>query len=162
MLADKRSSSKRIDEVDVRLILQEIDRWRHGSLGSELTWAVLEKFSGFSRQSLHARPEIKAAYQEAKIALRSGLAKTRVEAVANNEALQTELDRLKLQLAVYEEREAKWRARWQRIAYHLRAGGFTPSHLDKPIPIGVKGISGREADNVLRPFDKEIPPARKN
>lgn len=162
MPAEKSSSTRRIDEVDVRLILQEIDRWRYGALGSELTWAVLERFSGFSRQSLHARPEIRAAYQEAKIALRSGLAKTRVEAVANNEALQAELDRVKRQLAIYQERETQWRARWQRIAYHLRAGGFTPSHLDKPIPSGVKGISSREVDNVLRPFDKGIPPARKN
>lgn len=158
MQSEKKPTSKRIDEVDVRIILRELERWQSGVLVGELTWSVLEKLSGFSRQALHARPEIKAAYQAAKIALRGGLAKTRIEAVANNETLQAELDRLKKQLAIYEEREIKWRARWQRIAYHLRLKGFQVSHIDRPIPGGVKGGTARDADNILKPFDKEIPP----
>jgi hypothetical protein len=162
MQAEKKPHSKRIDEVDIRRILRELDLWQNGVRVGELTWSVLERFSGFSRQALHARPEIKAAYQAAKISLRGGLAKARIEAVDSNESLQAELARLKAQLAIYEEREAKWRARWQRIAYHLRAKGFQVSHIDRPIPIGVKGISTRDADNVLRPFDKEIPPTGKS
>ncbi|MNJ51344.1 hypothetical protein D3C77_466450 [compost metagenome] len=162
MQAEKKNLPKRIDEVDVRLILRELDRWQNGVLIGELTWSALEEFSGFSRQALSARPEIKAAYQAAKIALKGGLAKTRIEAVENNESLQAELVRLKAQLAIHEDREAKWRARWQRIAYHLRANGFQTGHVDRPIPAGVKGISTRDADNILRPFDKEIPPTGKS
>lgn len=161
MQAEKKPHSKRIDEADIRRILRELDIWQNGGRVGELTWSLLEGFSGFSRQALHARPEIKAAYQAAKISLRGGLAKARVEAVDSNESLQAELSRLKQQLAIYKEREEKWRARWQRIAYHLRAKGSQVSQIDRPIPAGVKGISTRDADNVIRPFEKDIPPTGK-
>jgi hypothetical protein len=83
---------------DIASIVLDLDRWAAGQLGSKLTWAILEERFGFSRQSLQAKSEIKAAYDLAKLALSGGLVKSREQAVKDNDALQREIDRLKLEI----------------------------------------------------------------
>jgi hypothetical protein len=91
------SRFRRMGSSDISSILLDLDRWAAGQLGSKLTWATLEDRFGFSRQSLQAKSEIKAAYDLAKLALSGGLVKTRQQASKDNEELQREVDRLKLE-----------------------------------------------------------------
>ncbi len=150
---------RRMAESDIKSIIADLDRWALGQLGSKLTWAILEDRSGFSRQSLQAKPEIKAAYDHAKQALAGGLVKTKEQATKENEALICEIGRLKQELEEYKRKEMLWKQRWQRIAFHVRQKGMQVHDVDRPIPEGVDKPAERETATILRPFDKDIPPS---
>jgi len=141
--------------TDVKSIIADLDRWAAGQLGSKLTWAILEERSGFSRQSLQAKAEIKAAYDYAKESLAGGLVKSREQATQENDELLNEVQRLKLEIAEYKRRENLWRERWQRIAFNIRQKGFQVHEIDHSAP--ESALTERETNNILRPFDKEIP-----
>ena len=77
----------------------------------------------------------------------------------DNEELQREIDRFKLEIAEYQKRESLWKLRWQRIAYHIRAKGIQMHDVDKPAN-GINGLpSEQETAKIIRPFDKDIPPS---
>ena len=144
---------------DIASIVKDLDRWAAGQLGSKLTWAVLEERFGFSRQALQAKPEIKAAYDLAKLALSGGLVKSREEATKDNDELQREVARLKLEIADYQRREGLWKLRWQRIAYHIRAKGIQMHDVDKPADVANGLPSEQDVAKILRPLDLDIPPS---
>ncbi len=150
---------RRMAESDIKSIVADLDRWALGQLGARLTWAILEERFGFSRQSLQAKSEIKAAYDYAKQALSGGIVKTKEQTVQENEELNCELQRLKLQLAQYERRELLWKERWQRIAFHIRQKGIQLVSVDKPIPTGHDAPNEREVSKILKLFNKDIPPS---
>lgn len=146
---------RRMTDSDVKSIIGDLDRWAAGQLGSKLTWSVLEERFEFSRQSLQAKAEIKAAYDYAKKSLAGGLVKSREQATQENEELLHEMQRLKLEVAEYKRREHLWRERWQRIAFHIRQKGLQVHEIDRLADDS--SLSERETNNILRPFDKEIP-----
>jgi hypothetical protein len=146
---------RRMADTDVKSIIADLDRWAAGQLGSKLTWAILEERSGFSRQSLQAKAEIKASYDYAKKSLSGGLVKSREQATQENDELQNEVQRLRLEIAEYKRRENLWRERWQRIAFHVRQKGIQIHDVDQPAEENI--LSEQETNNILRPFDKEIP-----
>lgn len=141
-------------DTDVKSIIADLGRWAAGQLGSKLTWAILEERSGFSRQSLQAKAEIKAAYDYAKESLAGGLVKSHEQATQENDELQHEVQHLKLEVAEYKRRENLWRERWQRIAFNIRQKGLQIHEIDQPAD---GSLGDREISNILRPFDKEIP-----
>ncbi|MBD2232515.1 DUF837 domain-containing protein [Phormidium tenue] len=149
----------RISEKDIDLIVSELDQWAEGQLGSKLTWALLEERFGFSRQALQAKPQIKAAYDIAKLALSSGLVKSRQQNDKDIDNLIQENRRLKAQIEEHQRKEYLWKQRWQRIAYHIREKGSHLSTIDQPIPPNKKVPNERETLVILRPFDNEIPPS---
>lgn len=142
-------------DTDVKSIIADLDRWAAGQLGSKLTWAILEERSGFSRQSLQAKAEIKAAYDYAKKSLAGGLVKSREQATQENNELLNEVQRLRFEIAEYKRRENLWRERWQRIAFNIRQKGLQVHEIDQSA--SENSLTERETNNVLRPFDKEIP-----
>lgn len=148
---------RRMATNDVKSIVLDLDRWADGQLGSKLTWATLEERFGFSRQSLQAKPEIKAAYDLAKKALSGGLIKSREQASKDNDELQRDIARLKLEIIEYHKREDLWKLRWQRIAYHIRANGVQMSEIDKPIQNASSPLSESDVINIIKPFDQKIP-----
>lgn len=149
-----------MSEGDIKLIVQELDKWALGELGSKLTWKILVDKFGFSRQSLQAKPEIKAAYDNAKHALSGGLVKSKKQTKEEYEKLLVELERTKVELETYKEKEQLWFRRWQQIAYHIRQKGIEVSEVDKGInESDVDLPSKSETAKILRPFDKEIPPS---
>lgn len=150
---------RRMAESDIKSIIADLDRWALGQLGSKLTWAILEDRSGFSRQSLQAKLEIKAAYDHAKQALAGGLVKTKEQAVKENDELVCEINRLKQELESYKHKEMLWKQRWQRIAFHVRQKGMQVHAVDRSISTGADKPSERETANILKPFDKDIPPS---
>lgn len=149
---------RRMSDSDIKAIVSELDRWSLGELGSKLTWSVLEQSVGFSRQSLQAKSEIKAAYDNAKDSLRGGLVKSKKLTTIENDELICEIKRIKIELEEYKRKEILWLTRWQRIAFHLRDNGIQVSEKDKPIPEGGDKPTERQAADILRPFDKDIPP----
>ena len=148
---------RRMASSDIASVVLDLDRWASGQLGSKLTWAVLEERFGFSRQSLQAKSEIKAAYTLAKQALSGGLVKSRQQATKDNEELQREIDRLKLEIIEYQRRESLWKLRWQRIAYHIRAKGLQMFEIDKPTQDSLTSISESEVAKIIKPFDIDVP-----
>lgn len=140
-------------------IIRELKRWGNGELGSKLTWQILADTFGFTRKALSDKPNIKAAYGTAKSNLRDGIAVTKEEALEEAESLNFELQSLNKQLENYKEKEAQWQQRWQRIAYHIRKKGIQVSSVDKPIPDGGRVPNKKSTADILRPFDKQIPPS---
>jgi hypothetical protein len=138
-------------------MVSELDKWALGQLGAKLTWAILEDRFGFSRQSLQARSEVKAAYDNAKLALAGGLVETKEQTSKGNVDLRSELDRANLEIAEFKRKEGLWKQRWQRIAFHVRQCGVQIDAVDRAIPDGADVPTERAVTNILRPFDKEIP-----
>ena len=149
----------RMSESDINAIVRELDRWALGNLGSKLTWAMLEQRFGFSRQSLQAKSEIKAAYDNAKKALSGELVITKEQAAKEVDKLQIEVARLKAELEAYKEKEERWLRRWQQIAFHVRQKGIQMVSVDKKVPEGVDLPTNTETAKILKLFDKEIPPS---
>lgn len=150
---------RRMSDSDIKTIVADLDRWALGELGAKLTWAVLEERFGFSRQSLQAKPEIKAAYDGAKRALSGGLVKTKGQVAKEAEELQVEVERLRSELEAYKRKEQLWLRRWQQIAFHVRQKGMQMASVDKIEPEGAKLPSNTETAQILKPFDKELPPS---
>lgn len=144
---------RRMSDSDINTIVADLDRWAMGELGSKLTWAVLEERFGFSRQSLQAKSEIKAAYDNAKRALSGGLVKTKEQATKEAEQLQVELARLRTELEAYKQREELWQRRWQQIAFHVRQKGIQMASVDKTPPEGADLPSNTESAKILKMFD---------
>lgn len=142
---------------DVSTIISDLEKWAMGELASKLTWAVLEERFGFSRQSLQAKPSIKAAYDNAKRALSGGLVISKEQATKEVSELKIELERLKAELSVFREKEGLWLRRWQQIAFHIRQKGIQMQSVDKAPPDGAKLPSKTEAEKIIKMFDKEIP-----
>lgn len=150
---------RRMSDSDINMIVSDLERWAMGEVGSKLTWAMLEKRFSFSRQSLQAKSEIKAAYDIAKRALSKGLVKTRGQAAKEAKELQVEIDRLKTELEAYKLKEEHWLRRWQQIAFHIRQMGIQMINVDKIPQEGAMLPSHTVTAQILKPFDKEIPPS---
>lgn len=153
------SRSRRMSQSEIKAIVADLDRWSMGQFGSKLTWAILEERFGFSRQSLQAKSEIKAAYDNAKRMLSGGLVKTKETVSKQAEELQVEVGRLKAELENYKLKEAMWLRRWQQIAFHVRRKGIQMNNVDKAVSEQEDLPSNTETVKILRPFDKEIPPS---
>lgn len=147
----------RIEKNNIDFIVSDLDRWAQGELGSKMTWAILEERFGYSRQSLQAKPEIKAAYDHAKLALSGGLVRSRATATKDIEELQRDIARLKLEIKNYLRREVLWKMRWQRIAYHIRAKGIQMISIDKYADSANNLPNEQEVAKILKPFKEKIP-----
>lgn len=148
---------RRMSDSDISSVVSELDHWALGDFGSKLTWSILEQRFGFSRQSLQAKSQIKAAYGVAKKSLSGGLVKTREQATKQNDELLIEISRLRLELEAYERKEELWLKRWQQIAFHIRQKGMQMSSVDNSPPKGSDLLCKTEALKILKPFDKDIP-----
>ena len=73
--------------------------------------------------------------------------------------LLIEVQRLKTELEAYRRKEESWLRRWQQIAFHIRQKGIQMASVDKSPPSGAELPSNTETAQILRPFDKEIPPS---
>ena len=137
------------------MIVAELRRWESGELGSAFKWSVLESQFGFTRQALCQKPAIKEAYIRVKQALRGGLVKSRADSITEIAELTTEVERLTAYVSEMTRRETLWKARWQRIAFHIRQAGVQAYKVDKPASGNLP--DEREIDKILAPFDVEIP-----
>lgn len=147
----------RLNDDKKRQIICEIQRYARGEAGPKLTWKVLVEFSGFSKTALMQHRDIKKEFERAKEDLKNA-PKNRLQDGKDFKSLEREVAELRSQVEQYKEREALWKARWQRIAYHVRQNGMQMHLVDRPAAGEVPGE--RESEVILRPFDKEIPSPR--
>jgi hypothetical protein len=124
-------SVPKMTEQDIQYVIKELEAWRDGARGKSLTWALLEKVSGFSRQTLSNKAGIAEKYEEAKTALSNGL---RPRIPKSEDFLSDRITQLEKELARYELLEQQWLERWMRIAYHVRGKGYTIDDFDQPLP----------------------------
>lgn len=148
---------QRITEQDEARIIRELNKWALGHFGSKLTWAILEDRFKFSRQSMQAKPQIKAAYDVAKQSLSKGEVISKEVLDKTLDELKVEIDSLKIQISSFQEKEQKWKKRWQQIAYHIRQKGIQITDVDKPVPDDTQLPSHTETEKVLKELDKKIP-----
>lgn len=130
--SSKNIAASRMTEKDIIFILYELDSWQNGERSNKLTWDVLERLSGYSRQSLWAKPEIKIRYQEVKNSIRNGINKP-----TSNQYRQTLEQRVKSledQVKKYKEQENKWLELWARYEYNAQIIGISSDELSKPLP----------------------------
>ena len=144
-------------EQDEARITRELNKWAMGYLGSKLTWAILEERFKFSRQSMQAKPAVKAAYDVAKRSLSKGEITSKEVLDKTVDELKTEIESLKIQLHALQEKELKWKKRWQQIAYHIRQKGIQMSDVDKSVQSEADLPSHTETKKTLKELDKEIP-----
>ena len=148
---------QRMTELDEARIIRELNKWAMGHFGSKLTWSILEDRFKFSRQAMQAKPAIKAAYDVAKQSLSKGEITSKEDLDETVEKLKTEIESLKIQLNSFQEKEIKWKKRWQQIAYHIRQKGIQVSDVDKPVHPETALPSHTTTEKTLKEFDKEIP-----
>ena len=127
--------NRKMTQEDVRGIVSELKRWQDGELGLKLNWEKVEKFSGFTKPALHAKQEIKEAFQQAKEALQNPDRKSSSRQKDDYAVyLENRAKTLDEQLEKYKNLENEWLGKWQRIAYHLRVHGLSIEDVDRELP----------------------------
>ncbi len=116
---------------DIAYAIKELEAWKDGLRGRKLTWNLLEKATGFTRQTLCAKAEIYSSYGAAKLALVSG---ARPSKPKSDDYQVNKIAELEKELTRYKKLEADWLERWVRIAYWARGEGISIDDLDKPLP----------------------------
>ena len=127
--------NRKMTQEDVQGIVSELRRWQEGEMGLKLNWEKVEKFSGFTKPALHAKQEVKEAFQNAKGALQNTDRKS-VSRQRDDYAVYLE-NRIKVlddQLKNYRKLENDWLGKWQRIVYHLRVHCLSIEDIDKELP----------------------------
>lgn len=123
-----------------------------------LSWKLLENTFGFTRQAMQAKSSIKSAFQHAKTIKKSNGAAPRRLSSLSSEQLIKKVEELEHEVALLKSRETEWKARWQRIAYHIRQKGMQVAEIDSPAPDGAKLPDVKRTEEVIRYLDDEIPP----
>lgn len=67
----KANKKPRMTKLDQRMVVEEIETWAKGERGKKLSWTVLERIFGFSRQTLASKSEIREALERAKKSLKN-------------------------------------------------------------------------------------------
>lgn len=116
-----------MNERDLDRLLTEIDCWIRGERKGLLTWQALERFSGFSRQSLSKNERVVNLYDKAKALQRNKGRKPPKTPDERLARLNGELEHLRRVLDQYDERFA-------RIAYWCNAKAIDLSELIVPMP----------------------------
>lgn len=127
-------------EADILTFLKE---WETGRYGKKLTWAILVKSCGYSRQALSGNKSIKEAYNKAKDVLKRACSETDLleDIVKENKKLKKALADAQVIIHQYEQKYIRWQS-------NCAEKGVSVDHLNKPIVPSIK--------EELRKRDKEI------
>lgn len=134
--------SRYITEDVTEKVLSLLDEYATGQLGTDLSWARLEKAFGYSRQALSANQTIKNKFKEAKRSLKDHK-KGALTVVAN----AGELEWLRKENIVLKNRIAEYEKRFKRWINNCHKRGINPLDLDAPIGISPK-TAYRSRENV--------------
>lgn len=131
-MKQKHNGKGHITEKEINLILKELNKWSEGERGKKLSWQYLENLSGYSRQSLYTKPQIKELYFKIKKTIRSESPKE-----GSNKYRQTLEQRIKFlqhQVTELEEQKNSWLELWARYHYNANTSGIDIQVLEKPLP----------------------------
>jgi hypothetical protein len=119
----------------VKAVVDEIAAYGRSERDEPLSWAVLVKFSGFSRVSLWAKPAIRDAFQKVQEALRSD-ATPPIKAPRTTDervlAMQQTVEELRAIIRAYDER-------WALYEYNMHRLGYDPGELRRPLDPVARG-----------------------
>lgn len=106
----KGCQKRRMTELDIRMVVEEIDAWRDGERGSKLTWAKLEHIFPFTRQTMYSKESIREAYENAQMPLKIG---KKDQLGRNLDHLSyIEIQRLKNRILALEIQIEEWQKLW--------------------------------------------------
>jgi len=118
------------DETDILKYLKE---WESGRYGKKLTWGVLNKAFGFSRQALSGNANVKDGYDDAKAKLKD--ATTEIDVLAEiskeNRELKKELANANKLIHEYEQKYIRWQV-------NATAKGVSVEALNKVVDPSIK------------------------
>jgi hypothetical protein len=134
-------TTRYITDVAEQSIVQLLDEWATGRLGTGLSWANLQKAFGYSRQALSGNPRIKAKFNETKQALKA--LKTRVQRAGS---VEDELERLRQENAELKARVVEYEKRFTRWIHNCYKRAINPLDLDAPMGLSPK-TAGRSLDS---------------
>jgi len=114
-------------------ILKYLEEWKTGRYGKKLTWKILSKAFGYSRQALSGNRVIKDAYDDVIDILKGARSEIDVlkEVVQENEQLIKELTKAKELIHQYEQKYIRWQVNSQ-------TKGISVEVLNKPVPPSIK------------------------
>lgn len=128
------------DEADIVTFLEE---WETGRYGKKLTWTILVKAFGFSRQALSANTTINKAFSDAK-----GVLKGACSEIDALEDIAKENKQLKKALADALQVIHKYEQKYIRWQSNSAEKGVSVDQLNKPIIPSIK--------EELRKRDKDV------
>jgi hypothetical protein len=124
-----RRKVRRIGSKELAVIIRYLEEWLRGVHRGPLTWSILEKQTGFSRQALSGKAEVSGLYERVKTQQRKGTKPKRLATVDERIArLQEKCDELRTTVDRYDDR-------WTRIAYHCATRNINIDELEMPLPI---------------------------
>lgn len=117
-----KKQKKRMTNLDIQMVVEEINAWANGERSKKLTWKVLENVFPFTRQTMYSKSEIKIAYEKAQIALRTG----KKPKIANYSRQSDELkiQRLKARIRELEKQIEEFQELWVRYEYQALKKGL--------------------------------------
>ena len=118
------------DESD---ILKYLEEWETGRYGKKLTWSILNKSFGFSRQALSGNANIKNAYIKAKDTLKE--ANTEIDVLSD---ISKENKQLKKQLLIANEKIHEYEQKYIRWQVNAMAKGISVESLNKKVDPSIK------------------------
>lgn len=84
----KGRQKRRMTELDIRMVVEEIEAWRNGDRGSKFTWGKLERIFPFTRQTMYSKVQIRNAFLSARTKMRSDLGSTQKKLPVNSGDLE--------------------------------------------------------------------------
>jgi hypothetical protein len=118
------------DESDILKYLKE---WESGRYGKKLTWGVLNKAFGFSRQALSGNANVKSGFDDAKAKLKDATTEIDVltEISKENRKLKKELADANKLIHEYEQKYIRWQV-------NATAKGISVEALNKVVDPSIK------------------------
>ncbi len=118
------------DESDILKYLKE---WESGRYGKKLTWGVLNKAFGFSRQALSGNVNVKSGFDDAKAKLKDATTEIDVltEISKENRKLKKELADANKLIHEYEQKYIRWQV-------NATAKGISVEALNKAVDPSIK------------------------
>ncbi len=102
--------SRYITKDDESDILKYLNEWETGLYGKGLTWGIIAKSFGYSRQALSGNPIIKPAFDAVKKTLKNATTEidTLTELREENKILKEELSKANTLIHEYEQKYIRW------------------------------------------------------
>lgn len=124
-------------------IVKFLAEWETGRYGKKLTWTILVKSFGYSRQALSGNKTIKEAYNNAKEVLKGACSEIDVlsDIAKENKQLKKALAEAQEIIHLYEQKYIRWQS-------NCASRGISVDVLNKPIAPSIK--------EELRKRDKEV------
>lgn len=123
---------RRMTDLDIQMVVEEIDAWGRFERGRKLSWSVLEKIFPFTRQTMYSKEPIVVAFKSAKEALSTGKASSVTQKAFVKDDLK--LQRLRKRIKELEIQIEGFQELWVRYEFNALRHGIDPEILRKGLP----------------------------